>query len=153
MAHRESIAWNWLSQLVEAFLLTCTVYSWILSTDKESGASSVCSALFRIMGILWILQTLGSSTTDILYPWVSMLRFLVGYRSMFKLQCTRMRNFLPFLIISDAKSCIDCQPHKGCSRFAMNASIHLTHSFSFSAFFMEISFTTVGFEKIAKIWN
>ena len=28
----------------------------------------------------------------------------------------------------------------------MNASIHLTHSFAFSAFFMEISFTTVGFE-------
>ena len=28
----------------------------------------------------------------------------------------------------------------------MNASIHLTHSFAFSAFFMWISFTTVGFE-------
>ena len=28
----------------------------------------------------------------------------------------------------------------------MNASIHLTHSFAFSAFFMEISLTTVGFE-------
>ena len=28
----------------------------------------------------------------------------------------------------------------------MNASIHLTHSFAFSVFFMEISFSTVGFE-------
>ena len=46
----------------------------------------------------------------------------------------------------DANSCIDCQPHKGCSRFAMNASIHLTHSFAFSAFLMEISLSTVGFE-------
>ena len=56
-----------------------------------------------------------------------------------------MGNVLPFLI-RDAKSCIDCQPHKGCSRFAMNASIHLTHSFAFSAFFMEISFPTGRFE-------
>ena len=56
-----------------------------------------------------------------------------------------MITILPFLI-RDANSCIDCQPHKGCPRFAMNASIHLTHSFAFSAFFMEISFTTVGFE-------
>ena len=55
-----------------------------------------------------------------------------------------MRNFLPFLI-RDANSCIDCQPHKGCPRF-INASIHLTLSFAFSAFFIEISFTTVGFE-------
>ena len=29
----------------------------------------------------------------------------------------------------------------------MNASIHLPHSFAFSAFLMEISFSTVGFEK------
>ena len=28
----------------------------------------------------------------------------------------------------------------------MNSSIHLTHSFAFSAFFVEISFFTVGFE-------
>ena len=28
----------------------------------------------------------------------------------------------------------------------MNASIHLTHSFAISAFSMEVSFTTVGFE-------
>ena len=28
----------------------------------------------------------------------------------------------------------------------MDASIHLTHSFAFSAFSMEISFTTVRFE-------
>ena len=58
-----------------------------------------------------------------------------------------MRNVLPFLIRDD-NYCIDCQPHKGCPRFAMNTSIHLTHSFAFSAlkFFMEISFTTVGFE-------
>ena len=27
-----------------------------------------------------------------------------------------------------------------------DASIHLTHSFAVSAFFMEISFTTIGFE-------
>ena len=57
-----------------------------------------------------------------------------------------MRNFLPFLI-RDAYPCTDCQPHRGCPRFAMNASIHLTHSFAqFSAFYMEISFSTVGFE-------
>ena len=58
---------------------------------------------------------------------------------------TGMRNFLPFLF-RDANSCIDCQPHKGCPRFAMNASIHFTHSFEFRAFFMEVFFTTVGFE-------
>ena len=56
-----------------------------------------------------------------------------------------IRNFLSFLI-RDANSCNDCEPHKGCPRFAMNVSIHLTHSFAFSAFFMEISFTTVWFE-------
>ena len=50
------------------------------------------------------------------------------------------------VLIPDANSCIDCEPHKECPRFAMNASIHLTHSFAFSAFYMEISFTTVGFE-------
>ena len=44
-----------------------------------------------------------------------------------------MRNVLPFLI-RDAKSCIDCEPHKGWPRFAINASIHLTHSFACSAF-------------------
>ena len=49
-------------------------------------------------------------------------------------------------LIPDANSCIDCEPHKGCPRFAMNASIHLTHSFAFSAFSMEVSSTTVGFE-------
>ena len=53
---------------------------------------------------------------------------------------------LAYLIL-DANSCIDCEPHKGCPRFAMNDSIHHTHSFAFSAFFMEeISFTTAGFE-------
>ena len=36
-----------------------------------------------------------------------------------------MRNVLPFLKIRDAKSCIHCELHKGCPRFAMNASIHL----------------------------
>ena len=57
-----------------------------------------------------------------------------------------MRKGRKFLI-PDANSCIDCQPHKGCPRFAMNASIHLTHSLAFySAFSMEISFTTVGFQ-------
>ena len=58
-----------------------------------------------------------------------------------------MRNVLPFLI-RDANSCIDCEceSHKGCPRFAMNASIHLTHSFAFSAFSMKGSSTTVGFE-------
>ena len=56
-----------------------------------------------------------------------------------------MRKGRKFLI-PDANSCIDWEPHKGCPRFAMNASIHLTHSFAFSAFFMEISFTTVRFE-------
>ena len=58
---------------------------------------------------------------------------------------TGMRNVLPFLI-RDAKSCIDCEPHKGCPRFAINTSNHLTHSFVFSAFSMEVSSTTVGFE-------
>ena len=57
-----------------------------------------------------------------------------------------MRKGRKFLIPDD-NSCIDCEPHiKGCPGFAMNASTHLTHSFAFSAFFMEISFTTVGFE-------
>ena len=38
-----------------------------------------------------------------------------------------MRNVLPFLI-RDAKSCIDCQPHKGWPRFAMNGIfIEYTH--------------------------
>ena len=46
-------------------------------------------------------------------------------------------------LIPDANSCINCLPHKGCPWFAMNASIHLTHSFAFSAICMEISFTTV----------
>ena len=48
---------------------------------------------------------------------------LWGSQSMQEL-ASGMRNVLPFLI-RDAKSCIDCEPHKGCSRFAMNASIHL----------------------------
>ena len=56
-----------------------------------------------------------------------------------------MRKGRKFLI-PDANSCIDWEPHKGCPRFAMNASIHLTHSFAFSAFFMGIFFTAVGFE-------
>ena len=47
-----------------------------------------------------------------------------------------MRNALPFLI-RDAKSCIDCEPHKVCPILAMNASIHLTHSFACSAFSMD----------------
>ena len=41
---------------------------------------------------------------------------------------------------------LTASPIKGCPRFAMNASIHLTHSFAFSAFSMEVSSTTVGFE-------
>ena len=49
-------------------------------------------------------------------------------------------------LIPDANSCIDCEPHKGCPRFAINASIHLTHSFALSAFTMEVSSITVGFE-------
>ena len=49
-------------------------------------------------------------------------------------------------LIPDANPCIDWEPHKGWPRFAMNASIHLTHSFAFSAFFTEISFTTIRFE-------
>ena len=55
-----------------------------------------------------------------------------------------MRKGRPFLI-PDANSCIDWEPHKGCPIFATNASIHLTHSFAFTAFFMEISFTTVEY--------
>ena len=51
-----------------------------------------------------------------------------------------MRNVLPFL--RDANSCIDCEPHKGWPRFAMNASIHLTHSFASSAFSMTVSSNT-----------
>ena len=68
---------------------------------------------------------------------------LWGSQSMQEL-ASGMRNVLPF-IVTDANSCVDRQPHKGCPRFAMNASIHQTHSFAFSAFSMEISFTT-GFE-------
>ena len=49
-----------------------------------------------------------------------------------------MMNVLPFLI-RDVKSSIDCEPHKGCSKFAMNASIHLKHSFACSAFSMTVS--------------
>ena len=37
-----------------------------------------------------------------------------------------MRKGRTFLI-PDANSCIDREPHKGWPRFAMNASIHLTH--------------------------
>ena len=55
-----------------------------------------------------------------------------------------MRNVLPFLI-RDAKSCIDCEPHKGWSRFAMNASIHLTSLICSSAFSMTVSYN-IGFE-------
>ena len=56
-----------------------------------------------------------------------------------------MRKGRTFLIPDD-NSCIDCgEPHV-CPRFAMNASIHLTHSFAFTAFSMEVSSTTVGFE-------
>ena len=40
-----------------------------------------------------------------------------------------MRKGRTFLI-PGANSCIDCEPHKGWPRFAMNASIHLTHSFA-----------------------
>ena len=62
---------------------------------------------------------------------------LWGSQSMQEL-ASGMRNVLPFLI-RDAKSCIDCEPHKGCSRFAMNGSIHLSHSFACSAFSMMVS--------------
>ena len=48
---------------------------------------------------------------------------LWGSQSMQEL-ASGIRNVLPFLI-RDAKSCIDCEPHKGCPRFAMKASIHL----------------------------
>ena len=68
---------------------------------------------------------------------------LWGWQSMQELESLRKgRKFL----IPGANSCSDWEPHKGCPRFAMNASIHLTHSFAFSALSMEISFTTVGFE-------
>ena len=69
---------------------------------------------------------------------------LWGSQSMQELT-SGMRNNLPFLI-RDAYSCIECEPHKGCPRFATNASIHLTQLFAFSAFSVEVSFTTVGFE-------
>ena len=49
-----------------------------------------------------------------------------------------MRKGRTFLI-PDANSCIDCEPHKGWPRFAMNASIHLKHSFACSAFSMMVS--------------
>ena len=62
---------------------------------------------------------------------------LWGSQSMQEL-ASGMRNVLPFLI-RDAKSCIDCEPHKGWPRLAMNASIHLSHSFSCSAFSMTVS--------------
>ena len=42
-------------------------------------------------------------------------------------------------LIPDANSCIDCESHKGWPRFAMNASIHLAHSFACSAFSMTVS--------------
>ena len=70
---------------------------------------------------------------------------VVHIRGVYNFMGMILVHFLPFLI-RDANSCIDCQPHKGCPRFAMNASIHLTHSFAFSVFSMEISFTTVRFE-------
>ena len=47
-----------------------------------------------------------------------------------------MRKGRTFLI-PHANSCIDCEPHKGWPRFAMNASIHLTHSFACRAFSMD----------------
>ena len=65
---------------------------------------------------------------------------LWGSQSMQEL-ASGMRKVLPFLI-TDAKSSINCEPHKGCPRFAINASIHLTHSFAFSAFSMMVSSTT-----------
>ena len=64
---------------------------------------------------------------DILYAW--------GSQSMQDL-ASLMRKGRTFLI-PDANSCIDCEPHKGWPRFAMNASIHLTHSFAYSAFSMD----------------
>ena len=54
-----------------------------------------------------------------------------------------MRKGRTFLI-PDANSCIDCEPHKGWPRFAMNASIHLTHSFACSAFSMTVSSSLVS---------
>ena len=48
-----------------------------------------------------------------------------------------MRKGRTFLI-PDANFCIDCEPHKGWPRFAMNASIHLKHSFACSAFSMTV---------------
>ena len=70
---------------------------------------------------------------------------LWGSQSMQEL-ASLMRKGRKFLI-PNANSCIDWEPHKWCPRFAMNASIHLTHSFAFSAFSMEVSSTTVGFLK------
>ena len=57
-----------------------------------------------------------------------------------------VKNFFLHIFIWNEEFSAFPQPHKGCPRSAMNASIHLTHSFAFGAFFMEISFTTVGFE-------
>ena len=57
-----------------------------------------------------------------------------------------LSTFLRFLI-RDANSCIDCQPHKRCPRYAINASIHLTHSFAFSAFF------TRSFSLYSRVWK
>ena len=65
-----------------------------------------------------------------------------------------MRNVLPFLII-DAKSCIDSEPHKERSRFAMNEStcrFISSHSFACSAFSMTVCSNVWGL-KISKIWN
>ena len=62
----------------------------------------------------------------------------ISYEERQKIPHSRIQMLIPALTGQE--------PHEGCPRFAMNASNHLTHSFAFSAFLMEISFSTVGFE-------
>ena len=52
-----------------------------------------------------------------------------------------MRNVLSFLI-SYVKSCIHCQTHKGWPRFAMNGTIHRSHSFASNAISITVSYYT-----------
>ena len=113
-----------------AFFSKISFRFWPFSNPTVVEEASIEKALHANECVRWIkafIATLG-------HP-------LWGSQSMQEL-ASGMRNVLPFLI-RDVNSCIDCEPHKGCPRFAMNAFIHLTHSFAFSAFCMEVSSTTI----------
>ena len=69
---------------------------------------------------------------------------LCGSQSMQDL-ASLMRKGRTFLI-PDANSCIDCEPHKGWPRFAMNASIHLSHTHLHVVLSLWTFFHHIGFE-------